>query len=81
MDWNNLQPVEGHENLYRDKRSGAIINTDQTAFDLARKRLALARERKKSENELYKKVDMLENEMSEIKSLLKTLVEKTNGST
>jgi len=81
MDWNNLQPVEGHENLYRDKRSGAIINTDQTAFDLARKRLALAREKKKSENELYKKVDMLENEMSEIKSLLKTLVEKTNGST
>jgi paraquat-inducible protein B len=29
---NNLVPVEGRPNLYRDVKSGAIINTDSTSY-------------------------------------------------
>ena len=26
-------PVEGHKNLYRDKDSGAIVNTDSSGYN------------------------------------------------
>ena len=30
-------PVEGHKNLYRDEKSGAIINTDSHGFSQYKK--------------------------------------------
>lgn len=62
-------PVEGHPNLYRDEYTGAIINTDVEEY----KNYVNAinnREQEKTEIEQMKK------EISEIKSLLKELVNK-----
>lgn len=62
-------PVEGHPNLYRDEYTGAIINTDVEEY----KNYVTAinnREQEKTEIEQMKK------EISEIKSLLRELVNK-----
>lgn len=61
--------VEGHSDLVRDMESGAIINTDNAAYQ----NYILMRNQKLKEKE---RIDNLENEMSEIKSLLKQLVDK-----
>ena len=63
-------PVEGHKDLVRDKITGAIIciNSDERE---KRKILRAAKQREKA------RLDKLENDMSEIKSLLTKLIEKS----
>lgn len=61
--------VEGHSDLVRDMENGAIINTDSAAYQ----NYILMKNQKLKEKE---RIDNLENEMSEIKSLLKQLVDK-----
>ena len=66
-------PVEGHKNLYRDEKSGAIINTDSHGYS----------QYKKSRNiKLTQKdeIQNMKNDIDEIKSLLKILVEGNNKS-
>ena len=63
--------VEGHPNLARNKKSGAIVNINKSSIRDARK--AKAARKKNSE-----RVDHLEYEMSQIKDLLQQLVDK-NG--
>ena len=62
--------VEGHQNLYRDERSGAIINCDSTAYNQYLSSLLIRDSQKRELNEMRKDID-------EIKSLLKELL---NGS-
>jgi len=64
--------VEGHSNLYRDEKTGAIINYDQISYNQYVNSLN-SRESQKQE------IISLKNELGEIKSLLKQLLEK-NGS-
>lgn len=65
-------PVQGHPNLYRDEKSGAIVNCDTSSYNQYVNSL--------HNREIQKKeIDNLKNEISEIKSLLKQLLEK-NGS-
>lgn len=69
----DYQRVEGYDSLYRDRSTGAIINTDKSMFD----------EIKKSRNGgslikgLQSDVEILKHEMSEIKDLLRELI--SNG--
>ena len=63
-------PVEGHDNLVRDVRSGAIININT---DEKQKRRSL-KQLKAKEKERFQR---LENEVSEIKDLLNKLIEKS----
>lgn len=65
-------PVQGHPNLYRDENSGAIINYDDLAYNQYVNSLNNRQNQKKEINDL-------KNEVSELKSLLKQLLEK-NGS-
>jgi hypothetical protein len=65
-------PVQGHPNLYRDESSGAIINYDDLAYNQYVNSLNIRQNEKKE-------IDNLKNEVSELKSLLKQLLEK-NGS-
>jgi hypothetical protein len=65
-------PVQGHPNLYRDENSGAIINYDDLAYNQYVNSLYIRQNEKKE-------IDNLKNEVSELKSLLKQLLEK-NGS-
>jgi hypothetical protein len=64
--------VEGHPNLYRDEQTGAIINCDTIAYNTYVNSIH-KRDSQKRE------IDNIKNEISEIKSLLKQLLEK-NGS-
>jgi Tfp pilus assembly protein PilO len=63
-------PVEGKSNLYRDQSSGAIINNDINAAEAFR---SAARKRAADAARLNK----LEDDMSEIKVMLKTLLKQT----
>ena len=76
IDWDNYQPVEGHSHLYRDKSTGAIINMDFDRFDAIRKRKELAEKRIKEQEQLSEKVQNLESDISDIKTLLTQLLEK-----
>ncbi len=62
-------PVEGHKNLYRDEKSGAIINTDSHGFSQYEK----SRKLKLTQRE---ELDDMKKDIEEIKSLLKMIVEK-----
>ena len=60
--------VEGHPHLYRDEKSGAIINTDSIGY---RSRLNTITSIKNEKNEIKK----MKEEIDELKGLLKELVE------
>ena len=61
--------VEGHPGLIRDLASNAVINNDKSAYQ----NYVQLREQKLREKE---RLDKLENEVGEIKSLLQKLVDK-----
>ncbi len=67
---NNLIPVEGENYLFRDPQTNAIINTNKSGYDSYISR----REFEKKEKE---RLDHLESEIGEIKSLLKALAERS----
>jgi len=65
----NYKKVEGHSDLIRDLENNAVINTDKIAYQ----NYIQLREQKLKEKQ---RLDKLENEVSEIKSLLQKLVDK-----
>jgi len=69
-----LIPVEGNNDLVRDPRTNQIINTNTSAYEqyvAQRKKRKLEKEKSLSVEE---DLANLKSEMSEIKSLLKELV-------
>ena len=64
--------VEGHPHLYRDERTGAIINCDDIGYDQYIKSQKLRKNQKEEIQNMKKDID-------EIKSLLKILVEGNNN--
>ena len=68
--------VEGHDNLVRDVRSKAIVNTNTTEYSIYMARLR-AREKQGDEiRNAVKEINNLKQELFEIKSLLKEVVKK-----
>ena len=61
--------VEGHKNLYRDEKSGAIINTDSHGYSQYRK----SRNIKLTQKE---EIDSMKKDIEEIKNLLRLIAEK-----
>ena len=61
--------VEGHKNLYRDEKSGAIINTDSHGYSQYKK----SRNIKLTQKE---EIDSMKKDIEEIKNLLRMIVEK-----
>jgi hypothetical protein len=68
--------VEGHNGLVRDMSTGAIINTNRTEYEeyMARKRLAEQRELEISKHS--EDINILKNDMQEIKSMILQLLQK-----
>tara|TARA_Y100000114_G_scaffold60900_1_gene55894 strand:- start:709 stop:924 length:216 start_codon:yes stop_codon:yes gene_type:complete len=64
--------VEGHSDLVRDEMSHAIINTDMEQYRLIVRRRELMKSQK---NE----INTLKQEVTEIKFLLKEMIEKLHG--
>ena len=64
-----MKKVEGHDNLYRDEESNAIINTDRSAYD---NYISVRRVNSDKRAE----IDDMKKELAELKSLLKELTSK-----
>ena len=62
-------PVEGHKDLYRDEKSGAVINTDTNGY-AQYKRMKSAKMSQKEE------IDKMKEDIEEIKYLLKQIASK-----
>jgi hypothetical protein len=61
--------VEGHENLYRDMNTGAIVNTDKPA----------PRNFSRTFNNALEDINTLKEELSEIKLLLRELARNASN--
>ena len=69
MNDEDLIRVKGEQHLYRDRETGAILNTDSSGYNQYIK----MRKRRQTQKE---ELDILKKDIEEIKSLLKEL---TNG--
>ena len=65
----DYKQVEGRSDLFRDTDSGAIVNKDRSAY------LAYKAKQKQRLNEMGR-IDKLQNEIDEIKSLLYKVIDK-----
>jgi len=63
--------VEGHDGLVRDETTGAILNYNDSAIEARRKMKRL--------NSALEDINMLKDEISEIKSLLRELVKNASN--
>jgi hypothetical protein len=60
-------PVEGHKNLFRDEKSGAIVSTDTIGYS---QYIKMKNEKQKQREE----IDQIKDDITEIKLLLKELI-------
>ena len=65
----NFKQVEGRSDLFIDDDNGAIVNTDRSAY------LASKTKNQQRLNEMGR-IDKLQNEIDEIKSLLYKVIDK-----
>jgi len=62
-------PVEGHKHLFRDEKSGAIINTDSHGFSQYKKSKNIRLTQKEE-------IDSMKRDIEELKDLLKKISSK-----
>ena len=67
--------MEGHQDLVRDTESGAIINRNRSAYEIAKKRAEDAQRQRDEIREATREINTLKTEMQEIKSLLLKLAD------
>jgi hypothetical protein len=63
--------VEGHDGLVRDLKTGAIIIRDNSAIE--------SRKKSKHLSSALEDINMLKNEVSEIKTLLRELIKNARS--
>jgi len=68
--------VQDHSNLERDLKSNAIVNTNKSAYDLAKKRAAAAQKERDRLRDVTREVNEIKCEMHEIKNMLTQLLGK-----
>ena len=62
-------PVEGHKNLFRDEKTGAILNVDNVGYSNY-----MSEKRKNSDRKA--ELDDMKNEIKTLKSMLNDLASK-----
>ena len=62
-------PVKDHKNLYRDEKSGAVLNTDTDGFKQYKKM-------KRFKSNQRDEIERMKQDIEEIKSLLREIVKK-----
>tara|TARA_S200002703_G_scaffold128430_1_gene115216 strand:- start:710 stop:940 length:231 start_codon:yes stop_codon:yes gene_type:complete len=68
--------VEGHDDLVRDTESNAIVNRNKGAYLLAKQRAQNAQRQRDAIRTANREINNIKSEMHEIKSMLKTLLDK-----
>ena len=70
MEDKDLVKVEGEQSLFRDKNTGAILNTDTSGYA----QYMRMKQRKQTERE---ELDTIKSDIEEIKSLLRELANES----
>jgi hypothetical protein len=60
-------PVEGHKNLFRDEKSGAIVNCDSVGYS---QYIKMKNEKQKQRDE----INQIKSDINEIKSMLQEIL-------
>ena len=68
--------VQGYNSLVRDTRTNAVINKDKNAYNVAKRRAEEAQRQRDEIRGATREINNLKCEMHEIKSMLKTLLDK-----
>ena len=68
--------VEGHKDLARDLNSGAIINRNRSAYEMAKKRAAEAQKQRDEIRSATREINTMKCEMHEIKDMIKILLDR-----
>ena len=71
-----LLPVEGQLGLYRDTRSNAIINNNTIEYENYVKQRNARQTKNVKIEQLESEIDQIKDDLFEIKSLLKSFIEK-----
>ncbi len=66
--------VEGHTHLVRDVNSNAIINTNQTEYQLYMKRIKVREKQSDKLRNAVKEINNLKSELREIKELVRKII-------
>lgn len=68
MHWlDNMIPVEGNKNLFRDEKTGAIVNTDTHGYSEYIKM-------KNQKQQQREEIEKIKEDISEIKNLLREII-------
>ena len=78
MHSSSMIPVEGHKNLSRDPKTGAIINTNKSEFEKYVEQRRIESEQRKQIETTAKELKEVKEEISEIKDLLVKLANSIN---
>jgi hypothetical protein len=68
--------VEGHDSLARDIRSNAIVNTSKNEYQIYMNRIRSREQQSDEIRNTIKEINLLKQELFEIKSLLKEVIKK-----
>ena len=68
--------VQGYNGLVRDTKTHAVINKDKNAYTIAKRRAEEAQRQRDEIRGASREINNLKCEMHEIKSMLKTLLDK-----
>jgi len=68
--------VDGHSGLVRDSKSGAIININSIEIEKAKLVKKIQRKAAQDDEQLRTEVKTLQNEVTDIKTLLNKILEK-----
>ena len=68
--------VEGHENLVRDTRSNAVINSSTSEYRIYMSRYKAREKQSDDLRNACKEINSLKSEFREIKDLIKKVLEK-----
>ena len=68
--------VQGYSSLVRDTRTHAIVNKDKNAYSIAKRRAEEAQRQRDEIRGATREINNLKCEMHEIKSMLKTLLDR-----
>jgi hypothetical protein len=68
--------VEGHSSLARDVRSNAIVNTNKSEYQLYMNRIKNREQQGDQIRNTIKEINILKQELFEIKNLLKEVLKK-----
>ena len=73
---NERKRIDGHPDLVKDMKTGAVININRDAYAAAKRRAAAAQKERDEIRTATREINNLKCEMHEIKNLLTQLVSK-----